>query len=103
MLRKAFSPNFALFVRLSTSSWYPLSKELNKPNFSSGEAFLKSRVLSASLRRFFWLFSWFSAIRSPCSSNKLRSFSKSNSFQKLATAETGEAEDEFGFSLSAPP
>jgi hypothetical protein len=42
MLRKAFSPNFALFVRLSTSSWYPLSKALNKLDLSSGEAFLKS-------------------------------------------------------------
>jgi len=42
MLRKAFSPNLALLVRLSTSSWYPLSKELNKLNLSSGEAFLKS-------------------------------------------------------------
>jgi len=36
-------------------------------------------VFSASLRRFFWLFSWFSAIRSPCSSNTDFSFSNSKS------------------------
>lgn len=42
MFRKAFSPNLALFVILSTSSWYPLSNELNILSLSSGDAFLKS-------------------------------------------------------------
>ena len=36
-------------------------------------------MFSASLRRFLWLFSWFSAIRSPCSSNIDFSFSNSKS------------------------
>lgn len=42
MLRKAFSPNFARFVRLSTSSWYPFNKAGKALAFSSLDAFLKS-------------------------------------------------------------